>query len=284
MTTQSAPPAATREIEIEGIRVALHARGEGRPILLLHGWSADHRYLCADLDPVLDARGGWCRIAFDLPGHGSTSAPDRLATQEAMLRIVAAVGERAFRGAPYAVAGNSYGGHLALGLVRTRPDDLLGAALLVPDVPRGDGTRDVADPVVIHPDPAAFDDLADDEAWIPGALPVHERRMLEEIRAHDMPAYRSCDRAFLERLDAAYGHTGAAADGSRPFTRPSLVVAGRQDGTVGWRRQMALQDEFPRGTFATLDLGGHHVGRIERPGPFGALVDDWLERMERAAP
>jgi len=270
-------------IEVEGIPIALHARGAGRPLLLVHGWSADHRYLCADLDPVLDARGGWRRVAFDLPGHGATPAPDWLGTQEQMLRLVAAVGERAFDGAPYAVAGNSYGGYLALGLARTRPEALLGAALLVPDLPRDDNTRLVADPVVIHPDPAAFGDLADDEAWIPDALPVHERAMLDAIRAHDMPAYRACDRDFLARLDAAYVHTGAAADGSRPFGRPSLLVAGRQDGTVGWRRQMALQDEFPRGTFATLDLGGHHVGRVERPDLFGALVDDWLERMEREA-
>jgi pimeloyl-ACP methyl ester carboxylesterase len=270
-------------IEVEGIPIELHVRGAGRPLLVVHGWSADHRYLCADLDPVFDAHGGWRRVAFDLPGHGATMAPDWLGTQEQMLRIVAAVGEGAFGTEPYAVAGNSYGGYLALGLVRTAPERLLGAALLVPDLPRDDTTREVADPVVIHPDPAAFDALADDEAWIPDALPVHERRMLEAIRAHDMPAYRICDRACLERLNAAYVHTGAAADGSRPFGRPSLVVAGRQDGTVGWRRQMGLQDEFPRGTFATLDLGGHHLGRVERPALFAALVDDWLARMEREA-
>jgi hypothetical protein len=46
---------------------------------------------------------------------------------------------------------------------------------------------------------------------------------------------------------------------------------------------MGLQDEFPRGTFATLDLGGHHLGRVERPALFAALVDDWLARMEREA-
>ncbi|MGA0123212.1 MAG: alpha/beta hydrolase, partial [Gaiellales bacterium] len=226
-------------VEVKGIPIRLHERGSGRPLLLVHGWSADHRYLCADLDPVLDRRGGWRRVAFDLPGHGETPAPDWLGTQAQMLELVAAVGQRAFDDAPYAVAGNSYGGYLALGLLRTHPERLLGAALLVPDVPGDDNTRDVADPVVIHPDPAVFDDLADDETWIPAALPAPERRMLDEIRTWDMPAYRACDRAFLTRLDRAYPHRGPAADGSRPFPAPSLLVAGRQDGTVGWRRPRA---------------------------------------------
>ena len=56
-------------VEVKGIPIRLHERGSGRSLLLVHGWSADHRYLCADLDPVPDRRGGWRRVAFDLPGH-----------------------------------------------------------------------------------------------------------------------------------------------------------------------------------------------------------------------
>lgn len=268
-------------VEAGGIEIAVVGHGDGIPILCLHGWSADHRYLAADLEPAFTAHPGFRRVYPDLPGHGATPAPDWLGTQAQMLDVVAELIDRVFGGERFAVVGNSYGGYLALGLVRTMPERLLGAALLVPDVPLDDNTRDVAGEIVIHADPAAFDVLAEDETWIPDALPLHERRMLDEIRAHDMPAYRSCDREFLTRLDAAYVHQGAAGRPGPPFREPSLVIAGRQDGTVGYRRQMELLEEFPRGTFATLDLGGHHIGRIERPGLFRALVGDWLERVER---
>ena len=33
-------------------------------------------------------------------------------------------------------------------------------------------------------------------------------------------------------------------------------------------------------TLAVVDLAGHHLGRIERPTLFRALVRDWLERLE----
>ena len=268
------------EIEVEGIPITIDVRGAGVPVLLLHGWSADRHYLQADLEPIFAHRPGWRRIAFDLPGHGATPAPAWLETQEQMLRIVRAVAERVCDGEAFAVAGNSYGGYLALGLVRLLPERLLGAALLVPDLPADDGTRDAPAPVTITADPSLFGDLAADEAWIPEALVVHERRMLEEIRAHDMPGYRACDRAFLERLDAAYVHTGAAGRPGAPFRRPSLVALGRQDATVGYRHQLSLIEELPRATVAVVDLAGHHLGRIERPALFAALVDDWLERME----
>ena len=182
----------------------------------------------------------------------------------------------------FAVAGNSYGGFLTLALVRSIPERLCGAALLVPDLPDPDGTRDLPEPVTIHADPAVFGDLAPDEEWIPGALPVHERRMLDEIRAHDMPAYRVADWSFLARLEANYLLTGEAGRPGAPFELPSLILAGRQDARVGYRRASRSLDELPRATLAVIDLAGHHLGRIERPTLFQALVRDWLERLERS--
>jgi pimeloyl-ACP methyl ester carboxylesterase len=266
--------------EVDGIPIAYEVRGEGAPILLIHGWSADRRYMIADLEPIFERHAGWQRTYLDLPGHGGTPAPARLGTQDQMVALLHGFVDAVMPDEPFAVAGSSYGGYLALALVRSLPRRLSGAALLVPDLPAPDGSRELPDPVTIVEDRSIFQDLDPDEAWIPEALVVHERRMLEEIRRHDMPAYRVADRSFLERLEAGYVLQGATGRPGRPFRRPSLIVAGRQDATVGYRAAWRVTEEFPRATFAVLDLGGHHVGRIERPELFAALVGDWLERME----
>ena len=273
--------AKTRIVDVQGIPIEVETRGAGRPILLIHGWSADRRYMIADLEPILSCTPGWRRIYFDLPGHGATPAPDWLSSQDQMLSILHDLIGLVLPDGQFAVAGNSYGGFLALALVRSIPERLDGAALLVPDVPAPDGTRDLPEPVTIHPDPSVFGELEPDEEWIPGALPVHERRMLEEIRAHDMPAYRVADWSFLARLQASYLLTGEAGRPGAPFGSPSLILAGRQDSRVGYRRAAALVEELPRATLAVIDLGGHHLGRIESPALFRALVRDWLERLER---
>ena len=80
--------AGTLRVEIQGIPIAYEAHGEGSPIVLIHGWSADRRYMLADLEPVFAARPGWRRIYLDLPGHGATPAPPWLSTQDQMLSIV----------------------------------------------------------------------------------------------------------------------------------------------------------------------------------------------------
>ncbi|HEV8154163.1 MAG TPA: hypothetical protein VGP67_01435 [Gaiellales bacterium] len=50
-------------------------RRTGRPVMLIHGWQGDHRYMQADVDAVFEAAGGWRRLYLDLPGHGQTRAP-----------------------------------------------------------------------------------------------------------------------------------------------------------------------------------------------------------------
>lgn len=36
--------------------------GEGRPILLLHGATLDHRHMMESFEPIFAQRGGWQRI------------------------------------------------------------------------------------------------------------------------------------------------------------------------------------------------------------------------------
>ena len=267
------------QVSINGIDIDYEVRGEGVPVLLIHGWSADRHYMIADLEPVFDEHPGWQRIYLDLPGHGHTIAPPWLSTQVQMLEIVQRFIEAVVPQGGLAVAGSSYGGYLALGLLRTIPHRLHGVGLLIPDVPNADGSRDTPVAATIHRDESVFADLEPGEEWIPASLVTHERRMLEAIRADDLPAYELADYEFLARLEKNYLHRGLAGAPGHPFLGPSLILTGRQDATVGYRSAFGLLDELPRATYAVADLAGHHLGRVERPRVFRCLVGDWLGRL-----
>jgi pimeloyl-ACP methyl ester carboxylesterase len=264
---------------VQGVSIAHAVRGAGRPVLLIHGWQGDHRYMQADLDAVFEAAGGWRRIYLDLPGHGQTAAPTELRSQGQVMSLLTGVVDALFPGQPFAVAGSSYGGYLTLGLVRSMPERLLGAALLVPDLPTPDGTRAAPAHVTLRRDSAAFADLEPDEEWIPDRLVDQSRRALEQIRDDDIPAIRIADHAFLERLAADYQLPSELLAAGPPFDRPSVILTGRQDALAGFEAAWSLLPEFPRATFATLDLAGHWLGRVERPAPFRALLADWIDRM-----
>lgn len=177
------------------------------------------------------------------------------------------------RGAPH-------GGYLALALVRSMPRRLLGAGLLVPDLPAADGSRDATPKATLIEDPAAFVDLDHDERWIPECLVEQSRRAVEEIRHHEMPAMRACDQAYLARLEEHYVLNGPLAERGAPFERPSLIATGGRTRRSATAPSGGLLDEFPRATFATCDLAGHWLGRIERPKLFMSLVRDWLARID----
>ena len=267
-------------VVVEGISVDIDLRGSGLPILVIHGWSADHRYMAADLESNFDSTSPWQRIYFDLTGHGKTIAPDWLHDQSQMFNILLQVIEQVLGTQKFAVVGNSYGGYLALGLARTIPEQLLGVALLVPDLPDDSNNRDVPPVQIIVEDAHIFTDLQDDEQWIPNGVVEHSQYALDQIREFDMPGYRASDDALLERLNKNYllpvelRHTGD------PFAQPSLIALGHQDATVGYERQLQLLPEFPRATVAVVDMAGHYLGRIERPKVFNSLVHDWIERVE----
>ena len=270
----------TTTIDVDGIKIEIRRRGMGRPLLVIHGWSADHRYMVADLEPNFDESSTWQRIYFDLPGHGTTIAPDWLNNQTQMLEILTKVIEQVIGDQKFGVIGNSYGGYLSLGLVRKMPHRLLGAALLVPDLPDDLNNRQTTESSTIVEDMSLFGNLQSDEQWIPAGLVEHSQYALDEIRAHDLPGYRASDDDLLERLNKNYLLPVEVRHAGAPFPQPSLIALGHQDATVGYERQLQLLPEFPRATVAVVDMAGHYLGRVERPKVFNALVRDWIERVE----
>ena len=202
---------AMRTVLVRDVPVAFCERGVGRPVVMIHGWQGDHRYMAADLEPVFADAPQWRRVYLDLPGHGRTPAPESLGSQAQVVAVlIDAIGMILGR-ERFAVAGNSYGGYLALGLVRAMPQRLLGAALLVPDLPAPDGSRETPGHVTIVEDAAAMRDLAEDEQWIPDRLVERTRAGVLAIRAGDTRDARS--RRTLAGAGRAAGRVPCSGSG-----------------------------------------------------------------------
>jgi pimeloyl-ACP methyl ester carboxylesterase len=57
-----------------------------------------------------------------------------------------------------------------------------------------------------------------------------------------------------------------------------LILAGRQDATVGYAGPWRLLEHYPRVTFAVLDRAGHGLPH-EQAELLGALLGEWLDRV-----
>jgi pimeloyl-ACP methyl ester carboxylesterase len=267
------------EVMVKSIPIYYEEFGTGIPIVMLHGWPTDHRHMVADMEPLFQHRAGWRRIYPDLPGMGKTPSATWITHQEHMLEIVVAFLQQVAPDERYVVAGTSYGGYLARGLVHEQGARIDGVFLMVPAIETDQSKQNLPPQQVLVEDRQFLSALAPEEAELSKFFVVQSYEGLESFRTVIQPALAAADHAFLERLEEHYAFSFPVDQLATPFPGPTLILTGRQDSNCGYREAWTLLDNYPRGTFAVLDRAGHGLG-VEQKGLFRALTQEWLERVE----
>jgi pimeloyl-ACP methyl ester carboxylesterase len=254
-------------------------RGDGRPLLVLHGGYLDHRHMVDVMESSFDELSNWKRIYPDLPGHGQTSIADKIQNHDDVLEVLSAFMATICPNDIYAVAGESRGGFLARGLAAKEPEKIDGLLLIVP------GRYAVADPanlpqkVTIARADDLVPELAENEIGRFKKLVVQNREILEKIRKYKLPAIPLGNAECQNRMNENFQFSFDLDDPELIFPKPTLVLLGRFDIEVGYRDALTAIENYPRATYAILDKAGHSLS-WEQPELFRALVKDWLNRVE----
>ncbi|MEU9649153.1 alpha/beta fold hydrolase [Streptomyces sp. NPDC007126] len=289
MTTQrprAYDPPRPRTVTVDGARVACWESGprDAEPVLLLHGYPADHHCWRHQVPPLSDR---YRVITPDLLGWGASERPLHLSfdydTEVARLgRLLDALELDAVN-----LAGHDYGGFLSLGLAQAHPGRVRRLAILNS---RAQGTftrrwyavfslvslagrtpalrrpatrlpyaalhRRALAPLVRagHLEPGVLDGYVD---WM--ATPEGRRWLL-----HYFGDYRTPPRPELRR------HL-------RDLTCPTAVVWGRADPYLSPAIATELAGTVPGAELTLLDDAGHWV-MDERPDAVTAALGRLLER------
>lgn len=244
--------------------------GTGRPAILLHGAGVDHREPEACFEPAFATVPGFRRIYPDLPGMGRTAAPAELRSAEGVLATIIDFVRFVGGGQPCLLVGHSMGAYYAQELAARAPELVAGLGLVCPLLPE---LREVPEHRVV----VGSDEIGDEE--FRSYFVVQTPEMLERYQRHVAPAAELVDEEALARIGERWELAG---DRRATYEGPTLVVAGRQDSTVGYAAAVDLIGRYPRATLAVLDLAGHALPH-EQPDLLRALVGDWLARVQRAA-
>jgi pimeloyl-ACP methyl ester carboxylesterase len=260
--------------ELGDIEIFYETYGTGRPILMLPGRPSDHRIMERFMEPLFTQRDGWLRIYPDLPGTGSTPGLDRLATHDQMLDAMLAFIDMVIPGQRFVVAGLSYGGYLARGVVYRRAASIDGVLLCAPQVKGEPAEAHLPPRTMIVENPALVAQLG------PGAdlIVVQSPTVVEAVR-EVLAEVQIADHSFNERLEASGSFSFDVDNLPAPFGSPTLILTARQDHLCGYRDAWNLLDNYPRATFAVLDRAGHFVN-IEQDALCQAIMREWLDRVE----
>ena len=270
---------ATSLLTVDGGRVHVDARGDGFPLLLLHGFGASTLLW----EPVLPALASSRRaVAIDLRGFGWTERtpdPDSY-TLEGQERMILGVADRlGFE--RFDLAGHSYGGAIALYLASRHPERVRALVLVDNAMPsyaairrnRRYGFRTFADLYV-------------------RTVALRDRRVrigLEASYADDAKVTNERVRAYAERLrvegveDAFFGLVGPSDEPKveldlASVALPTLVVWGEKDELISAAEARRASEKLPQGRFVELP-GCGHLPTEECPEAFLAAVTPFLDEL-----
>ncbi|EEM82515.1 MULTISPECIES: alpha/beta fold hydrolase [Bacillus] len=253
--------------------------GEGKPVIIIHGCSPDHRLMMKCMESVFQKYEGYKRIYIDLPGMGKSNAPNWINSSDRIVEVLITFIEEIISTEKFLLVGESYGGYLAKGILAKMFERVSGLLLVCPVVVAEPEKRILPDKQVIVQDEEFLNTLTstEREEFCELAVIANEytyKRFKEEIK----PGLDVANDEFIERLQKNYSLT---MDFQREkYENPVLLLTGRQDISVGYQNIIEIIEEYPRATLAVLDMAGHNL-QIEQPELFESLVGEWIRRTNQ---
>jgi pimeloyl-ACP methyl ester carboxylesterase len=268
--------------DLGNVSIYYETCGEGVPVLMIHGFCPDHRLMKGCMEPIFASTQGWKRIYFDLPGMGRTRGEPWIDCSDKVLEVVLAFVDRILPNQSFLVVGESYGGYLARALVLRKREHVDGLLLVCPLIVPDQEKRNLPARKVIVEDRRLISEMDESDANEFASMAVVQTRSnWERFRDEILVALKVADTAYLEQLRSKGYPFSFDVDSSREqYDKPVLIVAGRQDSSVGYSDACSIIENYPRATLAVLDSAGHNL-QIEQAQLFTALVSEWLDRVQR---
>jgi 3-oxoadipate enol-lactonase len=259
--------------EIAGRRTTWFQSGQGRPVVLLHGFPLSAEMWRPQLEAVPH---GWMLVAPDFPGFGpgardargvpgAASSVDDLA--DAVLALLRHLGiEQA------AIGGLSMGGYITFALYRKAPQRframILADTRSEADSPEARAARESLQTAVrAHGTTAAV------EAMLPKLLGAEALAGPVGAKTREI-ALENDPETIVAALDALKSRPDSTPI-LPTITCPTLVIVGRDDQLTPVALSEAMARQIPQATL-TIIPDAAHLSSMEQPKAFGAALWSFL--------
>lgn len=264
-------------VEVEGVRLHYLSRGEGRPVVLLHGNSGFAHDFAAVLE-ALDA-GEFRALAFDRPGHGFSERPPQDGALSSQARLIRGALQSLGVRSPVLV-GHSWGATLALAYALQFADEVSALVLLAPAAYSDEEETYAAQRILIEI--PVLSDLfirASDtfirseikrtleRAFSPDALPLEYLYAAESLWTRPSQV-----RAFMQDEYSYNPAVGLLAQRYGKVSVPTVIVTGDADELVNPERHAyPLHSEIGHSELVVLPAAGHMLPHTRPEAVVNAL-------------
>lgn len=261
------------DVRTSDIRIHYDVRGEGPPVLLVHGYPLSGRLWDGVAARLED---DYRLIIPDLRGHGASEAAAS-ASMEEQARDLMAVLDAAGVDGPVVLVGMSMGGYVALAFCRLFPERVRALALVnsraaADPADAAEGRRSTADRVLEGgaKEVAAVAESMVEKLFADSTSSVQREEWRVRMAATEPMGMAAALRGMADRPDC----TALL----REMTQPVLVVGGEEDAITpaDGAREMAED------AGATLEIisGAGHITPVEKPDEVAEALRSFMEGLE----
>jgi 3-oxoadipate enol-lactonase len=263
-----------KKVAVNGITLAVHAEGNGPPILFVHGFPLSHSMWKGQLEAfAVDHR----VIAPDLRGFGESDVTKGTVTMEQHADDLAALLDELNVYEPVVLCGLSMGGYIAWQFQQKYPNRLRALILCdtraIGDTPDGVENRKRLATMVIENGSAAVASAMLPNLFSP-ATGDRDQSVIDELRqtisATSPEGIAAASLGMAERPDV----TSLLPN----IETPALVIVGEDDGISTPEEMQTIADAMPNARLEVISEAGH-MSPLENPEPVNAAIREFLQTI-----
>ncbi|MCH3965398.1 MAG: alpha/beta hydrolase [Clostridium sp.] len=268
--------------KIDDISINYHIKGNGKPVVMIHGYAADSRLMMGCMEPAFLNKKDYKRIYMDLPGMGESSTSERITNADDMLDVIVDFIRKIIPDENFLLAGESYGGYLSRGIIYKMFEKVDGLLLICPVIIPDFKKRDLPEHVILVKDRKLLSQLNEYEIENFNSISVlQSEKIYRRYKDEVLSGLEAGKHEFLRYFQKnGYKFSFDVDKIDKKFTKPTLILLGHQDSRVGYKDAWTILNNYPRATFAVIDNAGHNL-QIEQEDMFNYMVDEWIRRIQK---
>jgi 3-oxoadipate enol-lactonase len=267
----------TRLVRAGDVELQVLERGQGMPVVLLHGFPLDHSMWDYQIEPLAK---NYHVIVPDLRGFGGSEITPGVATMDQMADDVAALLDALGVSDQIVLCGLSMGGYVAFEFWRKHLKRLRALVLCdtraAADAPEvAEGRHDLADKILAEGNVSLADGMIP-KLFAPATLQLQSSMTaIQRERILTTPT---------DGAAAALRGIAVRADMRRVLNYielPTLVIVGEHDAISSVEEMRSIAGAIPHAQLTVIPHAGH-MTPLENPQAFQAALEAFLEQLERA--
>ncbi len=253
------------------VEVDYVVHGEGKPILLIHGYGVDKRCILHSVEPLSKQLKGFKRYYIDLPHMGKSNWPSSVNSSDDYLNVLEKFLEDIIPDV-VAVVGYSYGGYLAMGLQQRRPT--LPAFLLCSVTEPIRDKRTLPQSRVVYVDDYIKNIEKLKIGYEYSVIQTREKYERSLLDFEEAPTLANTDK-LTEIIKKSYKYSFKL---NKRVSGKTLGLFGRLDSVVGFKDIWKLDHLYENVDVIVLDHAGHSLP-IEQQEKFEKIFLSWVREI-----